>query len=241
VVLHPPAGTVGGEPFVVYGNMRVVYGVDTLDYVPGPEFLADVGRRAAPGTTFIFRRRPPGKGHGYRAVAERNGKVLLYVDETETKDSVKWLVLHELAHILVTAQPTLAETLRSQPRPSGYPKDDAAHEAVIEEQVANAYADLLAPVPGLDRRWWRKRTQAMGYGEAAPPLPSEKAAAAFWARGEVSGVAWTFTQRAALLAGGMYLAGGGKNTVRYALAGSAAIEAFVRTYALYDKHKRAAG
>jgi hypothetical protein len=166
VVLHPPAGTVGGEPFVVYGNMRVVYGVDTLDYVPGPEFLADVGRRAAPGTTLIFRRRPPGKGHGYRAVAERNGTVLLYVDETETKDSVKWLVLHELAHILVTAQPTLAETLRSQPRPSGYPKDDAAHEAVIEEQVANAYADLLAPVPGLDRRWWRKRTQAMGYGDA---------------------------------------------------------------------------
>jgi len=166
VVLHPPAGTVGGEPFVVYGNMRVVYGVDTLDYVPGPEFLADVGRRAAPGTTLIFRRRPPGKGHGYRAFAERNGTVLLYVDETETKDSVKWLVLHELAHILVTAQPTLAETLRSQPRPSGYPKDDAAHEAVIEEQVANAYADLLAPVPGLDRRWWRKRTQAMGYGDA---------------------------------------------------------------------------
>lgn len=167
VVLHPASGTFRGEPFVRYGNLRVVYGVNTLDYVPSPEWLYEVGKRAVPGTTLVFRRRPEApaaKKYPYRAVAERNGTVTLYVDETETKDSVKWLVLHELAHTLITAQPALAAQLRSQPRPNGYPYDDAAHEAVVEEQVANAYADLLAPVPGLDRRWWRRRTQAASYG-----------------------------------------------------------------------------
>jgi hypothetical protein len=169
IVLHPSKGTEGGRPFVDYYNLRVVQEPDTLDYVPEPEWLARTGRIAPPGTLVVFTRRPEaplGKKYPYRAVATpRPGgtSIRMFVDETETKDSVKWLLLHELAHALVTAQPALAATLRAEPRPPGYPHDDEAHEAVTEERLANAFADRLAPVPGLDRRWWRKRTRQRGY------------------------------------------------------------------------------
>jgi hypothetical protein len=69
----------------------------------------------------------------------------------------------------VTANPTLAETLRAEKRLPGYPVDDDAHEALTEEKLANAFADLmiaeahrrglLGGKPGLDRYWWRKRTK----------------------------------------------------------------------------------
>ena len=179
IVLHPSKGTEGGRPFVDYYNLRVVQGPDTLDYVPEPEWLAWAGHIAPPGTLAVFTRRPEaplGKKYPYRAVATpRPGgtSIRMFVDETETKDSVKWLLLHELAHALVTAQPTLAETLRAEPRPPGYPHNDEAHEAVFEERLANAFADRLAPVPGLDRRWWRQRTRQRGYAGFAPStLPS---------------------------------------------------------------------
>jgi hypothetical protein len=173
IVLHPSKGTEGGRPFVDYYNLRVVQEPNTLDYVPEPEWLARTGRIAPPGTLVVFIRRPEaplGKKYPYRAVATpRPGggtSIRLFVDETETKDSVKWLLLHELAHALVTAQPTLAETLRAEPRPPGYPHNDDAHEAVFEERLANAFADRHAPVPGLDRRWWRARTKTLGYSGA---------------------------------------------------------------------------
>jgi len=179
IVLHPSKGTEGGRPFVDYYNLRVVQEPNTLDYVPEPEWLARTGRIAPPGTLVVFIRRPEaplGKKYPYRAVATpRPGggtSIRLFVDETETKDSVKWLLLHELAHALVTAQPTLAETLRAEPRPPGYPHNDDAHEAVFEERLANAFADRHAPVPGLDRRWWRARTKTLGYSGAGPGASS---------------------------------------------------------------------
>ena len=46
--------------------------------------------------------------------------------------------------------------------------------------------------------------------------------------------------RAALVGTGIYLAGAGRKTPKYALAGSIAIECFVLSYALYDKKKQAA-
>jgi hypothetical protein len=76
-----------------------------------------------------------------------------------------------MAHVLVSANPTLAETLRAERYPANYPHDDDAHETVFEEQLANAFADRLAPVKGLNRRWWRKRTKgyvqpSLGFGAA---------------------------------------------------------------------------
>jgi hypothetical protein len=261
IVLHPSKGTVRGRPFVDYYNLRVVYHPNVYDWMPTPSWLAWLGKMPPKGTVLEFIRRPEhplGNKYPYRAVAQQRlgggTDIRVFVDETETPDSVKWLVLHELAHVLVTAEPTLAETLRAQPRPPGYPHDDDAHEAVLEEKLANTFADRLAPVPGLDRRWWRKRVEhrmtltppstmtppsttpapsKTGYGETGLVLPSASSAGDF-----VMGVEGSFPRlvghmlgRAALIGTGVYLAGAGDKTVRYALAGSAAIETFVLFYA----------
>jgi len=176
IVLHPPQAAAGGATSVRYGNLTVATRPGAEDWVPGPEWLAWAGRFVPPHTVVTFARRKEGpreNKYGWRAVAERpNGtkgtRILVLVDETETRDSVKWLLLHEFAHALVTDTPTLAETLRAEKRPNGYPHDDDAHEAVFEEGLANAFADRLAPVPGLDRRWWRARVKARGYAGVTP-------------------------------------------------------------------------
>ena len=104
----------------------------------------------------------PGGPYSFRAYTL--GPVTrIFVDNTETRASVGWLILHELAHAVVNRAPRLAAELRSRPHPANYATSDAAHEAVDEEQVANRVADLVAPRlggrPGLNRIWWRKRTR----------------------------------------------------------------------------------
>lgn len=102
----------------------------------------------------------PGGSHGFRAYT-RDRVVKVFVDPTETRDSVLWLLHHELAHVGVTQTPGLVRSLRRAPRPAGYPHDDEAHECHPEERHANAVADawmaLLGRPEGLDRLWWRKR------------------------------------------------------------------------------------
>lgn len=244
VVLHPPQAAPSGGWAVQHGNLRVVTLPGAQDWVPDPSWLSWVGGWSPLPTTITFVRRPETVPKAYRAVADRPHRdgsvsVRILVDETETRDSIRWLVLHEMAHVLVSADPTLAETLRAGRRPSGYPHDDDAHEAVLEEQVANAFADRLAPVPGLDRRWWRKRTKgyvqpSLGFGSPNyGQMPSETAAEALWAgrEGAWKDVLWTATQRAGILAAGLWLAGERERLLRYAVAGSLAIEAVVLAYA----------
>lgn len=105
----------------------------------------------------------PGGTHGFRAYT-RDHVVKLFVDGTETRDSVLWLLHHELAHVGVTQTPGLVQSLRRAPREPGYPSRDDAHERHPEERHANAVADAwmmrLGRSPGLDRLWWRRRTTA---------------------------------------------------------------------------------
>ena len=104
----------------------------------------------------------PGGSHGFRAYT-RGRVVKVFVDGTESKDSVLWLLHHELAHVGVTQTPGLVQSLRRSPRPDGYPHDDEAHERHPEERHANAVADawmaLLGRPVGLDRRWWRDQVR----------------------------------------------------------------------------------
>ena len=108
----------------------------------------------------------PGGTHGFRAYT-RDRVVKLFVDPAETRDSVLWLLHHELAHVGVTQTPGLVQSLRRSPRPDGYPHDDEAHERHPEERHANAVADawmaLLGRPVGLDRRWWRGRVKSLAY------------------------------------------------------------------------------
>lgn len=105
----------------------------------------------------------PGGTHGFRAYT-RDHVVKVFVDGTETRDSLLWLLHHELAHVGVTQTPGLVQSLRRAPREPGYPSQDAAHERHPEERHANAVADAwmlrLGRPSGLDRVWWRHRVQS---------------------------------------------------------------------------------
>jgi len=95
----------------------------------------------------------------------RDGRSHILVDRTETKESILWLTLHELSHLELPCSPFLRFAFRSEPRAENYLLDDDAHEARVEEQFANAVANLLAPhfgiARGYDRRWWRTRVNRL--------------------------------------------------------------------------------
>jgi hypothetical protein len=105
--------------------------------------------------------------HAFRGWSDAR-HVTLLADETETPDSIAWLLAHELAHIELGRTPSLREHYRSIPKPIGYLSSDSAHEAWPEEGLANEMADDLMRelelVPGRDRFWWRRRVLTMRGG-----------------------------------------------------------------------------
>jgi hypothetical protein len=107
----------------------------------------------------------PAGRYAFRAWA-RGSNIHIVVDETETPQSVVWLLLHELAHTEVSRSRMLQHAFRSAPRDPAYMTSDAAHEAAPEEQLANRVADSFARQvgsrPGLHRIWWRRRVDRLG-------------------------------------------------------------------------------
>jgi hypothetical protein len=94
----------------------------------------------------------------FRAYATEDGKTIrVFVDHAETPESLKWIVLHEIGHVIVAANPGLRKVYRSRPKPLNYATNDDAHDAWPEEIACNDMANRLAPIPNLDRKWWRKR------------------------------------------------------------------------------------
>lgn len=90
----------------------------------------------------------------------------VFVDRTETRRSVLWLLLHELAHLELTASPLLQESVKAR-KDKAYLATDEGHQANPEEQFADRTATLLLPRltdrPGqFDRLWWRNRVCRMG-------------------------------------------------------------------------------
>jgi hypothetical protein len=103
----------------------------------------------------------PPKEYAFRAFA-RGSTITLLDDDTETRESLGWLLLHELAHVWVTRTPKLRKHFRSIEKPEGYLVSDAAHESSPEEQFANMMADQwfkdFYHKPGsYHRLWWRKQ------------------------------------------------------------------------------------
>lgn len=99
----------------------------------------------------------------------------IFVDETETKDSVLWVMLHELAHIALASAPFLFKAYRHL-TPPDYFESDEAHEKDPEEQMANAMAmswmDLLGyGKVNYPRHWWRNRTLMNSNAAAYDILP----------------------------------------------------------------------
>lgn len=83
----------------------------------------------------------------------------IFVDDTETPESIAWLAAHELTHSALRDRPDLREVLQAH-RPEGlHPTGDAFHELDPEELYADQIATDLFGVR-LDRAWWRTRAPA---------------------------------------------------------------------------------
>lgn len=99
--------------------------------------------------------------YAFRAYAGKD-YCRIFVDETETKDSVLWVMLHELAHIALATSPFLFKGYRHL-TPDDYHCSDDAHERDPEEQMANEIAMSWMDMLGYGkvsypRHWWRNRT-----------------------------------------------------------------------------------
>jgi hypothetical protein len=156
-------------------ELQVTVHPGTEQWVPSHNALETLGRalKVAVRVEFIPRSRVreiwirdhsrgdsfPGH-YAFRAYT-KDKLVRLFVDQTETRDSALWLLVHELAHVAVDSNDLLDLAYSSFPRPAAYRTDDRAHEAWPEEQLANNVADQwgqrLGYPAGLNRLWWRKR------------------------------------------------------------------------------------
>lgn len=99
--------------------------------------------------------------YAFRAYAGKD-YCKIFVDETETKDSALWVLLHELAHISLASAPYMFKGYRHL-TPTDYHCSDDAHERDPEEKMANEIAtswmDLLGyGMVSYPRPWWRGRT-----------------------------------------------------------------------------------
>lgn len=91
----------------------------------------------------------------------------VFVDETETPESIAWLSAHELAHASLAKRDDVRQILElAAPRDAG-PHDDLYHRLDPEEVWADGIATNLFG-KRLDRSWWRKRTP-QGHAFGATP------------------------------------------------------------------------
>lgn len=96
------------------------------------------------------------KPYAFRAFT-RGKESHLFVDFTETPESVAWLMAHELCHRMVDQTPTL-ENAFTEARPKDLePAGDAFHDVDPEERFCDGIATNLMGYR-MDRRWWRQRT-----------------------------------------------------------------------------------
>ena len=186
-VIPPVSGLVVQRPGTfVHGNATFVVHPGAEAWAPDSRFMDTLGGWAPPNTVIHLHPRSeiracfakdnphqrfPKKPFPFRAWNAPHKGIRMFVDETETPDSVKWGILHEVGHSFVTHTPGL-NRLRKIPKPLNYATSDEAHASVPEEQFCNAFADYLAPRMGVtgagyDRAWWRKRVEAYGYGAEA--------------------------------------------------------------------------
>lgn len=183
-VIEPVSGLVVQAPMrASSGNVTYTIHAGAEAWAPPVGFWWRVGQIAPPRTNVHIHPRKdveriwrgdnpvgafPSKPYAFRAYNnERNNVIRMFVDETETVESLCWGILHEIAHSIVSATPDLAY-LRNVKKPTNYETNDDAHASHPEEKFANAFADRHAPAfglsKGMDRHWWRRRMKARGYG-----------------------------------------------------------------------------
>lgn len=102
----------------------------------------------------------PALPYAYRAWADYyNARIILIVDETETPESIGWILLHELGHIMVKHNDYLESVLAIENKANGNPNahlNDEEHEKCAEELFVNRLATAFVG-QDLNRLWWRVR------------------------------------------------------------------------------------
>jgi len=93
--------------------------------------------------------------HAFRARSIEN-VADVFVDPTETKASISWLMAHELAHHQLKTTPALLSLMDSV-RPDLPKAGDAFHDYDTQESWCDNRATEIFG-DRLDREWWRART-----------------------------------------------------------------------------------
>lgn len=95
------------------------------------------------------------KPYAFRAFT-RGGDSHIFVDGSETPQSVAFLIGHELCHQLVDASPTVKEAL-NEARPPGLGRaGDLFHQRDPEERFCDGISERILGYR-FDRDWWRTR------------------------------------------------------------------------------------
>jgi hypothetical protein len=96
----------------------------------------------------------------------RGNESNVFVDDTETRASVPWIMSHELAHQLLRTKPELHRKLRDG-TPARVRELDRAGDLFHRVDPEEVYCDDVANrIVGkeYDRDWWRSRVQAARTG-----------------------------------------------------------------------------
>lgn len=114
----------------------------------------------------------PGAPYGYRGWCSYDHILLLW-DETETPDSMEWLLYHELGHVACSRAKMFDMAMSRENEIEGRTayawQDDEAHEEDSEERLVNRVA--TAHMDGIERArpWWRPRV--IGFQRGYSVLP----------------------------------------------------------------------
>lgn len=97
--------------------------------------------------------------YSFRAVTRGNVSDV-FVDETETPESIAFLIAHELTHQLVNNSPTVKSAFEEAKDPSMDKKSDEFHNCDAEERFCDGIAKGILGT-WYDRAWWRNNTESI--------------------------------------------------------------------------------
>jgi hypothetical protein len=149
ILVHPEARAwvptrVDQEKILAYFGPKIDSG--TVRILPRSLANQVLGRELAP--------------YSFRAFT-RDGVSNVFVDRTETPQSVAFLIAHELTHQAVDGSPTLEAAFADARMPRDTPWSDRFHHVDAEERFCDGVAGKLLGT-WFDREWWRARTQRAG-------------------------------------------------------------------------------
>jgi hypothetical protein len=95
------------------------------------------------------------KSYAFRAFTRGNNSHL-FVDFTETPQSIGWLMGHELTHQDIKQNPSLTQAFADSKPKNIDPAGDIFHEIDAEERFCDGISSRLLGCR-FDRAWWRQQ------------------------------------------------------------------------------------